>query len=152
MARMSATSSARRAFAADTTAFYPYTATDGVMANFVLDPTDPLPGGGPVALVSQSGGLGGYMVRKALTAGLNLGWFVSTGNEVDASVSAILRELVEREDVRVLLGAFEALRDPDLFIETALRAQGLEEEADRVHEQFLDAWARSDTYLRKPIF
>lgn len=100
--------------------------TDGVMANFVLDPTDPLPGGGPVALVSQSGGLGGYMVRKALTAGLNLGWFVSTGNEVDASVSAILRELVEREDVRVLLGAFEALRDPDLFIETALRAQALD--------------------------
>jgi acyl-CoA synthetase (NDP forming) len=100
--------------------------TDGVMANFVLDPTDPLPGGGPVALVSQSGGLGGYMVRKALTAGLNLGWFVSTGNEVDASVSAILRELVEREDVRVLLGAFEALRDPELFIETALRAQALD--------------------------
>lgn len=100
--------------------------TDGVMANFVLDPTDPLPGGGPVALVSQSGGLGGYMVRKALTAGLNLGWFVSTGNEVDASVSAVLRELVEREDVRVLLGAFEALRDPHLFIETALRAQALD--------------------------
>ncbi|MBU1374849.1 MAG: acetate--CoA ligase family protein [Alphaproteobacteria bacterium] len=100
--------------------------TDGVMANFVLDPTDPLPGGGPVALVSQSGGLGGYMVRKALTAGLNLGWFVSTGNEVDASVSAILRELVEREDVRVLLGAFEALRDPELFIDTALRAQALD--------------------------
>ncbi|WP_337186296.1 acetate--CoA ligase family protein [Phenylobacterium sp.] len=100
--------------------------TDGVMANFVLDPTDPLPAGGPVALVSQSGGLGGYMVRKALTAGLNLGWFVSTGNEVDASVSAVLRELVERDDVRVLLGAFEALRDPDLFIETALRAQALD--------------------------
>ena len=100
--------------------------TDGVMANFVLDPTDALPGGGPVALVSQSGGLGGYMVRKALTAGLNLGWFVSTGNEVDASVSALLRELVEREDVRVLLGAFEALRDPELFIETALRAQALD--------------------------
>lgn len=100
--------------------------TDGVMANFVINPEDPLPGGGPVCLVSQSGGLGGYMVRKALTAGLNLGWFVSTGNEVDASVSAVLRELVERDDVRVLLGAFEALRDPDLFIETALRAQALD--------------------------
>ncbi|HEX3917414.1 MAG TPA: CoA-binding protein [Caulobacteraceae bacterium] len=99
---------------------------DGVMANFVLDPTDPLPGGGPVALVSQSGGLGGYMVRKALTAGLNLGWFVSTGNEVDVSVAATLRVLVERDDVKVLLGAFEGLRDADAFVDTALRAAALD--------------------------
>src|SRR6185312_14579968 len=98
---------------------------DGVMANFTLDPDDPLPAGGPVALVSQSGGLGGYMVRKALTAGLNLGWFVSTGNEADVTVAATLRALVERDDVAVLLGAFEALRDPSLFVETALRAAEL---------------------------
>ena len=37
-------------------------------------------------------------------------------------------------------------------LETALRAQGLEEEAAGVHQQFLEAWARSDTYLRRPIF
>lgn len=99
---------------------------DGVMANFVLDPTDAIPAGGPVALVSQSGGFGGYMVRKALTAGLNVGWFVSTGNEVDVNISAVLRDLVEREEVRVLLAFSETLRDPDLFIETALRAQELD--------------------------
>lgn len=99
---------------------------DGVMANFVLDPTDAIPAGGPVALVSQSGGFGGYMVRKALTAGLNVGWFVSTGNEVDVNISAVLRELVERDEVRVLLVFSETLRDPDLFIETALRAQELD--------------------------
>ncbi|HEX4199656.1 MAG TPA: CoA-binding protein [Caulobacteraceae bacterium] len=99
---------------------------DGVMANFVLDPTDPLPRGGPVALVSQSGGLGGYMVRKALTAGLDLGWFVSTGNEVDVGVAATLRTLVELDEVRVLLGAFEGLRDPEAFVETALRAAELD--------------------------
>lgn len=94
----------------------------GVMANFVLDPTDALPPGGPVALVSQSGGFGGYMVRKALTAGLNVGWFISTGNEVDVNISAVLRHMVEREDVRVLLAFSETLRDPELFIETARRA------------------------------
>jgi acyl-CoA synthetase (NDP forming) len=99
---------------------------DGVMANFVLDPTDPIPRGGPVALVSQSGGLGGYMVRKALTAGLDLGWFVSTGNEVDVSVAATLRALVEEDEVRVLLGAFEALRDPEAFVDAALRAAELD--------------------------
>ncbi len=74
---------------------------DGVMANFVLDPTDAMPKGGPVALVSQSGGFGGYMVRKALTAGLNVGLFFSTGNEVDINIAAVLRAMVERDDVRV---------------------------------------------------
>ena len=37
-------------------------------------------------------------------------------------------------------------------LETALRAQGMEAEADRVHEAFLAAWARSDAYIRGPIF
>ena len=37
-------------------------------------------------------------------------------------------------------------------LEQALRAQGDGAEADRVHEDFRDAWARSDTYIRAPIF
>ena len=36
-------------------------------------------------------------------------------------------------------------------LERALRAQGMDAEADHVHQDFLDAWARSDTYLRAPI-
>lgn len=125
---------------------------DGVMANFVIDPTDPLPRGGPVALISQSGGLGGYMVRKAIYAGLNLGWFVSTGNEVDLSISATLRHIVEREDTRVLLGACEALRDVDLFIDTALRAAELDKpfillKAGRSEEAALAAQAHTGSMV-----
>lgn len=37
-------------------------------------------------------------------------------------------------------------------LERALRAQGMNAEADEVHAEFRDAWARSDTYLRGPIF
>jgi tetratricopeptide (TPR) repeat protein len=37
-------------------------------------------------------------------------------------------------------------------LERALRAQGKEADADRVHADFLDAWARADTYIRAPIF
>jgi tetratricopeptide (TPR) repeat protein len=37
-------------------------------------------------------------------------------------------------------------------LERALRAQGKHGEADEVHEHFLAAWARSDTYLRAPVF
>ena len=37
-------------------------------------------------------------------------------------------------------------------LERALRAQGQDAEADRVRAEFLDAWARADTYIRSPIF
>jgi tetratricopeptide (TPR) repeat protein len=37
-------------------------------------------------------------------------------------------------------------------LERALRAQGRSDEAAAVHAEFIDAWARSDTYLRAPIF
>ena len=53
-------------------------------------PTVPLPPPGPVALVSQSGGFGSYITTKAMLAGLKLGWFVSTGNESDVNIAAVL--------------------------------------------------------------
>ncbi len=37
-------------------------------------------------------------------------------------------------------------------LEHALRAQGKTAEADQVNAEFREAWARSDTYLRGPIF
>jgi acetate---CoA ligase (ADP-forming) len=98
----------------------------GVMANFALPPTAPLPPPGPVALVSQSGGFGSYITTKAMLAGLKLGWFVSTGNESDVNVAAVLRHLVEQETTRVLMVFIETLRDPEVFIDTAVRAHELD--------------------------
>ncbi len=98
----------------------------GVMANFSLDPSAPLPPAGGVALVSQSGGFGSYIAMMAIKAGLGLGWFVSTGNEADMSVAGTLRHLVEQPEVKVLLAAVETLRDPETFIETARRALELD--------------------------
>ncbi|NNM31949.1 MAG: tetratricopeptide repeat protein, partial [Gemmatimonadetes bacterium] len=37
-------------------------------------------------------------------------------------------------------------------LEEALRAQGRDAEADQVHEAFEAAWARSDTWIRGPVF
>lgn len=98
----------------------------GVMANFALNPAQPLPRVGGVALVSQSGGFGSYITTMALRAGLRLGWFVSTGNEADCNVATIMRHLVEQPDVSVLLACAETLRDPDLFVEAAVRALELD--------------------------
>jgi len=98
----------------------------GIMANFALSPQEPLPSGGSVALVSQSGGFGSYLMTKGLLTGLKLGWFVSTGNELDVNLAIVLRWLVERPEVRVLLVFSETLRDPEVFIETARRAHALD--------------------------
>ena len=97
-----------------------------VMANFALTPDEPLPAGGGVALVSQSGGFGSYLTTKGLLTGLQLGWFVSTGNELDVNIAAVLRYLVERPEVKVLLAFSETLRDPEVFIEAARRAKALD--------------------------
>lgn len=98
----------------------------GIMANFALTPDEPLPPGGGVALVSQSGGFGSYLTTKGLLTGLRLGWFVSTGNELDVNIAAVLRYLVERPEVRVLLAFSETLRDPEVFIAAARRAHELD--------------------------
>ncbi len=98
----------------------------GVMANFALHPTTPMPIAGPVGLVSQSGGFGSYITTKALLAGLRLGWFVTTGNESDVNITAVLRYLIDREETRVLMVFSETLRDPELFIDTACRAAELD--------------------------
>ncbi|SEN42935.1 Acyl-CoA synthetase (NDP forming) [Pseudomonas sp. ok272] len=98
----------------------------GVMANFALSPDEPVPPGGSVALISQSGGFGSYLTTKGLLTGLRLGWFVSTGNELDVNIAGVLRYLVERPEVRVLLAFSETLRDPEVFIAAARRAQALD--------------------------
>lgn len=98
----------------------------GVMANFALPPETPLPAPGTVALVSQSGGFGSYITTKSLLAGLKLGWFVSTGNEVDVNLAAVLRHLVEDEGVNTLMTFSETLRDPDVFMDAARRAHELD--------------------------
>lgn len=99
---------------------------NGVMANFAIDPSNPLPSVGGTALVSQSGGFGSYISLMAMRAGLGVGWFVSTGNEVDCNVAMVSRYLIERPEVKVLLVCIETLRNPEIFIETAERALELD--------------------------
>jgi acetyltransferase len=98
----------------------------GVMANFSLRPESKRPVAGRVALVSQSGGFGSYILEKAIRADVNVGLFVSTGNEVDVTAASVARYLIERPEVTTLLMFCEALRDPELFLEAADRAVELD--------------------------
>ena len=63
----------------------------------------------------------------------------------------------ERHEEAVEVFRAELLDHPhngwSLFgLQRSLRALGLQQEADVVQEEFLQAWARSDTYIRSPIF
>lgn len=98
----------------------------GVRADLALTSGAPVPSGGPVALVAQGDGFGSYLAHKALLTGVRIGWFVSTGNEADVDVAAVLRHLVERDDVKVLLSLVETVREGEVFVETAMRAGELD--------------------------
>jgi acyl-CoA synthetase (NDP forming) len=100
-------------------------AHDGIHATFFLQPDEPAPQPGPVALVSQSGGFAAYIDELARDAGVDLGWLVATGNEVDLTVTDVLAYLVERPEVTVLAGFSEAIRKPDQFVDVAVRAAEL---------------------------
>src|SRR6266566_6317250 len=96
-----------------------------VAATFAI-PTDmDRPKMGPVAVVSQSGGFGSYILLKAITAGVRVSWYLSTGNESDMNVSRSLRYLIEQPEVGVVLTFFEAVRSPEVFVEVAARAAEL---------------------------
>jgi len=84
----------------------------------------PVPGS--VALVSQSGGFGSFLLQMSRSAGVRVGFFASTGNEVDVSVTRIAAHVLEWPQVRVLMLFAEALRDPDGFVAAARRAWELD--------------------------
>jgi acetyltransferase len=83
----------------------------------------PIPGS--VALISQSGGFGSFLLQKSLSAKVRVGFFASTGNEADVSVARVMRHVVEWPQVEVLMLFPEAVRDANTFVAAADRAADL---------------------------
>jgi acetate---CoA ligase (ADP-forming) len=102
-----------------------YNGARKVAATFAIPVDMDRPKLGPVAVVSQSGGFGSYILLKAITAGLHASWYLSTGNESDMTVARSLRYMIEQPEVGVILTFFEAVRSPDVFVEVAARAAEL---------------------------
>jgi acetate---CoA ligase (ADP-forming) len=102
-----------------------YNNRDKVVATFAIPAESARPTMGPVALVSQSGGFGSFILVKAIAGGLRVGWYLSTGNEADINVARSLYYLIEQPEVRVMLTFFEAVRSPEVFLKVAARAAEL---------------------------
>ena len=78
---------------------------------------------GPVAIVSQSGGLGfALQHRGAVQHGLGFSGIVSTGNEADLESLDFVEHLVGDADTRVILLLLEALKNPSRLREVAALA------------------------------
>lgn len=66
---------------------------------------------GPIAVVSQSGAVGGAVVRHLQDAGYGCAQFVSVGNETVLSALDYVEYLVEQDDLLVIALFVEALRE-----------------------------------------
>ncbi len=77
---------------------------------------------GPVALISQSGALGGMMLNYAHTQNVGLSMLISTGNEATVSVTDALQYAVEDEATKVIALFMETIREPDRFVQIARQA------------------------------
>ena len=107
-----------------------YKPSSGLCATFspAVDPEhgfEPGGKGGPIAIVSQSGGLAFALLNHAEDRGLAIHSVTSTGNEADLTWADYVDYLLDEVDVRVVLGFVEAVRQPRRLIQVARKAARL---------------------------
>jgi acyl-CoA synthetase (NDP forming) len=71
---------------------------------------------GKVAVVTQSGGAGSFLVNRAAARGEGLAALVSTGNEADVTAESVVAALVDDDEVHAIALVLEAVRDGATFI------------------------------------
>src|SRR5262245_2840295 len=77
-------------------------------------------GGGPIALVSQSGASAfGPFLSRAVDLGVGYSYIVTTGNEADLESSDFIRYLLDDTDTRVIACFIEGFKDGRKFMEVA---------------------------------
>lgn len=70
---------------------------------------------GRLGLVSQSGGYAGEVVKSAQEMGLGFGVWITTGNEADIGLGEAMQHLALSDDVDVVVGYIEGVRDRSSF-------------------------------------
>lgn len=83
----------------------------GIMATFATDIDSGIKSG-PVAIVAQSGGLGGYLGAVVpREVGLGVRYFFDTGNEADIDVAECVDYLARQDDIQVIGLLMEGCKD-----------------------------------------
>ena len=103
-----------------------YNAATGFFATFTttLDIHRPRPG--PVAIVSQSGAYGSHLGLLARRRRIDVGLWVTTGNECDVTVSECIAWMTARPEIEVVAAYAEGMHDGDALLASldAARARG----------------------------
>jgi acyl-CoA synthetase (NDP forming) len=86
----------------------------------LIEPAEP----GPVALVAQSGAVGGMLYALLREQGLGFSHWVSSGNEADVSLAECVEFFVEDPDTRVIGAYVESVRDGRRLVRAVERARG----------------------------
>lgn len=76
---------------------------------------------GPIGLATQGGGIGRCFLQ-AMTRGVGVGLWASTGNEADLTVADFVRYMADAGDITVIATAMEGIKDGDAFADAALYA------------------------------
>ncbi|HEU4345732.1 MAG TPA: CoA-binding protein, partial [Candidatus Binatia bacterium] len=77
---------------------------------------------GGLAMVSQSGGLLGGLVRAAMSQGIGVSYFVTSGNEAVAELSDYIHHFLQDEQTKIIAAFVEGIKDADKFIRAAREA------------------------------
>jgi acetyltransferase len=93
-----------------------------VVEEYTAHPPPPRRAKRPVAVVSQSGGIGFALFGRAVHACLDLHSVVTTGNEADLDVLDFIERLVEDGEAGVILLFIEGLKDARRFAAVAQKA------------------------------
>jgi acyl-CoA synthetase (NDP forming) len=100
-----------------------FNAFTGMYATFSQTLMSGFPTAGPVAVVTQSGAYGSHLAFLSQRRNLNIGFWVTTGNEADITVAEVLEWMVDRPEVQVILVYVEGVRDGAAFRGALTRAR-----------------------------
>jgi acetate---CoA ligase (ADP-forming) len=80
---------------------------------------------GNIAVASQSGGYGGYLLKHLMLRGLGLSQWITTGNEADVDVGEALGWMAAQPENEILLGYVEGVNSGASLIAALETAQAL---------------------------
>jgi acyl-CoA synthetase (NDP forming) len=92
-------------------------------ATFASALEEGVPPPGRIAVASQSGGYGGYLMKHLFRRRLGISQWVTTGNEADIDVGEALWWMAGQEETDILLGYIEGVRSNGSLIEALKRAR-----------------------------
>lgn len=82
-----------------------------------------VPPPGRIAVASQSGGYGGYLMKHLFRRGLGISQWVTTGNEADVDIGDALSWMADQDETDILLAYIEGLRNSEKLIAALDRAR-----------------------------